>query len=382
MPASGEDLALWLTVAYVDGALTRRQILRSSGASDAYYDWYARVSHDNGQTWSTPTLLKDAVCERPDGGMVAYLCGYQFDRTAGRLYEKRMRRLWPGLPVYTFSWKDHEHPFNDHTFIVEDGAKEVLLKYEEGPDFDPENPFDPVFCRTNRAYAGVSMAFGKDGTAYYPIVCHRPGAEASHRKGGVTLMRRDPAIGNWLASTPQFIDPERSSRGLLEPDVALLSNGHLLVVMRGSNTDSAPGRKWFTVSTDGGRALSPVEEFRYDDGSLFYSPSSIHTFIRSGRNGKLYWIANIVDQPPKGNSPRYPLVIAEIDEENMAVCRDSLVEIDRRGEGEPEALQLSNFSVIEDRQTQDIEIYLTRIGEHPDHFWKGAVYRYVFSPPR
>ena len=43
-------------------------------------------------------------------------------------------------------------------------------------------------------------------------------------------------------------------------------------------------------------------------------------------------------------------------------------------------MQLSNFSVIENRETLDIEIYLTRIGEHADHFWQGAVYRYVFSP--
>ena len=136
-----------------------------------------------------------------------------------------------------------------------------------------------------------------------------------------------------------------------------------------------------SVSTDGGKTLSPVEEFRYDDGSSFYSPSSIHTFVRSRKNGRLYWVANILDQPSVANGPRYPLYIAEIDEEKIAVRRDSLMLVDRREENEPEEVQLSNFSIIENRRTFDIEIYLTRIGEIPDHFWQGAVYRYLFSPP-
>ena len=74
------------------------------------------------------------------------------------------------------------------------------------------------------------------------------------------------------------------------------------------------------------------------------------------------------------------VVIAEIDEEKVAVRRDSLVCIDDRHDGEPDAVQLSNFSVVENRQTLDIEIYLTRIGEIPDHFWQGAVYQYTFTP--
>jgi hypothetical protein len=289
-----------------------------------------------------------------------------------------MRRLWPGLKVYTFHWGSHQHPFNDHTFVVENG-REVLLRYEDGPNFDPAHPFEAEFCRANRAYHGVSMAFADDGTAYYPLVCQPEGR--GHSTGGVVLMRRDQATGQWLSSNQQYVSPEISSRGLLEPDVAYLKNGHLLVVMRGSDTPTTPGRKWMTVSTDGGRTLSPVEELRYDDGTSFYSPSSIHTFIRSRRNGCLYWLANIVEEPPEGNSPRYPLYIAEVDEEKVAVRRDSLVVVDERKPGEPEKVQLSNFSVIEDRETLDIEICLTRIGENPDHFWQAPVYRYVFSPP-
>jgi hypothetical protein len=377
LPAAGDDLAQWCQVSYIDSALTRREILRTSGASDAYHDWEERTSPDDGRTWSDPRPIPGVVDQRPDGGIVTYPCGHHYDDALGILYEKRMRRIWPGLEVYTFHWGSQQHPFNDHTFVVEDG-RDVLLRFEEGPDYDPENPFDPEFCGTNSSYLGVGMTFAEDGTAYYPLVC-RP-AEHSHNTGGLVLMRRDPGSGDWSPSNQQFVDPDISSRGLLEPDVALLKNGHLLVVMRGSDSPTTPGRKWFSVSTDSGKTLSPVEEFRYDDGSSFYSPSSIHSLIRSHKNGRLYWIANITEEPPSGNAPRYPLYIAEIDEGKVAVRRDSLVLIDDRRAEEPDAVQLSNFSVIENRQTLDIEIYLTRIGEVPDHFWQGAVYQYTFTP--
>ena len=105
-----------------------------------------------------------------------------------------------------------------------------------------------------------------------------------------------------------------------------------------------------------------------------------HHFVRSRRNGRLYWIANIVPEPPQNNGPRYPLCIGEIDEDKVAVRKDSLMVIDDRRPDEPEGLQLSSFSVLENREMLDIEIMLTRLGEVPGHFWQGAVYRYTFSP--
>ena len=46
---------------------------------------------------------------------------------------------------------------------------------------------------------------------------------------------------------------------------------------------------------------------------------------------------------------------------------------------EPEKLQLSNFSVIEKRETLDIELIMTRFGEVHGHFWQGTVHKYVFA---
>src|SRR5438552_14033888 len=87
--------------------------------------------------------------------------------------------------------------------------------------------------------------------------------------------------------------PDLSSRGLMESETAELKDGRVLVVWRGSSTAKTPGRKFYSVSSDGGRTLSPISEWKYDDASPFYSPSSYHRMIRHSQTGKLYWLGNI-----------------------------------------------------------------------------------------
>lgn len=381
LPAAGIDRAQWHSVSYIDADLTRLERFQTSGASDEYHEFEERTSPDNGRTWTERETLPGVVQDLEGGGIVTYLPSIFIDRARNRRFQMRMRRIWPGLPAYTHAWGTHRHPCNDHVFAWADDEAETLLRYEDGPNFDPENPFDSDFCSTNRAYPGQGITTGPDGTAYLPLVAHPAALKEAHAAGGLVVMRREPLSSEWQASNIEFLGTERSSRGVLEPEVAVLRDGRLLTVVRASHTATTPGRKWFSVSDDGGCRVSPFQELRYDDGSRFYSPSSIHRFIRSERNGKLYWLANITPEPPDGNSPRYPLYIAEIDEDGPSVRRDSLLLVDDRGPNEPEALQLSNFNVLEDRETLEIEIYLTRLGEVSDHFWQGAVYRYLFSPP-
>ena len=391
-PAAGEDMALWINVSYIDDDVTRQEIHSTTSASDAFLNFQRRVSEDNGKTWKPFEPLDRVTLQLPEGGMVTFPGKSTYDPVLDILYQNSMRRLWPGGEMYHY---EKGHDYNDHSMILENG-QEIELKYEPGPDFDPENPFDSIYGVTNQAYLGQQVVVDKDGTAFFPMLCARIGQKNMIHQGGIVLMRRDPVSGEWSASNRQFISPNVSSRGLLEPDVAVLKNGNLILVCRGSNVkgwwgknsmahvthpDSLEGRKWLMLSSDGGRTLSPVKEFTYDDGSRFYSPSAIHTFIRSSKNGKLYWIANIVEEVPDGNSPRYPLYIAEINEDIPAVIKNSLVEIDDRQENETEKLHLSNFSVLENRETFEIEIYITKVGQIPDHFWQGAVYKYVVSLP-
>lgn len=98
------------------------------------------------------------------------------------------------------------------------------------------------------------------------------------------------------------------------------------------------------------------------------SPSTCSAFHRSSATGKVYWIGNISRVMPQGNSPRYPLVIAELDEETLSLRRDTVTVIDDRGPDDPSDLQLSNFKVLEQPETGRILVYLSRwMRDQPDH---------------
>ena len=384
LPAPDGDTAQWMNVHYMDRDGTREEVLRLSSASDTYVDWERRISTDNGRNFGPTTGIPDVVQRLPGGGLVTYPGGCDVDPVTGIRYELRMRRFWPGMEPFTFVWENHQHPFTDHCYVVEhhpDGtSREIFLRFEDGPDWNPDDPFAPDFAAANQAYFGNGFAFTPDGSVYLPLVCHRTAGPDGH-EAGVVLMRRRPEDATWGPSNCVHLQSLQSSRGLLEPDVAACKDGRLLVICRGSSTDVTPGHKWVTTSDDGGRTLAPVRELTWDDGTSFYSPSSIHRLQRSRRNGRLYWCANITEAAPDANGPRYPLYLAEIDEERIAVRRSSLVLVDDRREEDSKYLQLSNFSLLEDIETDRFEIYITRIGSNADQRWHAGVDRYVFEPP-
>ncbi len=384
LPVPAPETAQWMSCDYTDDKLTLAEYQRTSGASDAYLNWNKRISPDNGKTWSELKAMTEFITEGDDGGIVRSPGGFTYDKTSDTLYETWLYRQWPGNKIYTYHGEGFDKnnlPYNDHTMITENGGPPKLMKFEDGPEYDLDNPFDPEFCRTNGTYFGQSIALGEGGSVYFPISVgiRRPDGT---RLCGVVLMRRDPESGDWLASNSECVPLDISSRGIMEADAAICRNGNIMIVNRGSNSDTTPGRKWLTVSTDGGKTISPVEEFRYDDGSQFYSPSSIHKFIRSSKNGKLYWVANVTEAIPDGNSPRYPIQIFEIDEDKMAVCKGSEVMIDDKTDEDTELLHLSNFNLLENRETLDIEICVTRIGRFAaPRFWEAGVDKYTFTPP-
>jgi hypothetical protein len=52
--------------------------------------------------------------------------------------------------------------------------------------------------------------------------------------------------------------------------------------------------------------------------------------LRDSITGKLCWFGNICPEPPNGNWPRYPLIIAEVDENKAALKRSTVTAIDDR----------------------------------------------------
>ena len=400
-----------VSMSYIGRGLRReevRSLVRSSDWSDTVR---RRTSGDNGRTWSEWELVYE---EAPTQGEFTQSGGASqrgtgpYDPVSGRLIKPVFQRILKGDPRKAMSeiWSGNRL-FWDHGFYqlsADDGrtwGEARQLRYEEGPEFDPENWGNPDFLRTNEMYIGRAAALS-NGTVVISATVPVPYRDEEDEKvpsifpnnyregcvaGAVCFVGRWNAERrdyDWKVSDPVFVPRRVSTRGLVELDIAELSNGNLLLVMRGSNAGldplKCPGRKWFSVSGDGGLTWSPVSDIRYDTGEQFYSPASISCMIRSSRTGRLYWAGNITEVPPDGNSPRYPLQIVEIDEESPSFRKDTLTVIDDRDpERDSEHLQLSNFSLLEDRETFDMEVYLTRLGERgggPD-VWTADAYRYT-----
>ena len=57
--------------------------------------------------------------------------------------------------------------------------------------------------------------------------------------------------------------------------------------------------------------------------------------------------------------------------------KSTLTVIDDREPGDTEKVQFSNFSLLDNRETGDLEIYLSRLGEKPDNTFSANAYKYT-----
>ena len=171
----------------------------------------------------------------------------------------------------------------------------------------------------------------------------------------------------WRASQRVAGDPKRSTRGLIEPTLAELRDGRVLMVMRGSNGGSAdprfqlPSHKWFSVSKDGGGTWSAPQPWTFDDGLAFFSPSAMSALFRHS-SGRCFWAGNVSEGNCQGNSPRWPLVVAEVEPKKPSLMRSSLLTVDTEGPEDKARgrLDLSHFTLLEDRQTKEIVLVYPR----------------------
>ena len=376
-----KGVGAWVTVRYVEPGLEREEVHTTWAKSDTPEKPKRRWSRDNGRTWSEFEPMPDVVTH-PQGVRVFWGRGPQLYDPSSKVTVS----IWLRQPH--LRGRHHNHCFarisRDHGLTWDEPT---LLRYEDGEAFDPDDPFREGFLKHNQAYFGSNILHHSSGTLIHCVAhANAPGDpnndERPWRMGSLCFVGRWNAESGdyqWTAGMRVEISSDVSSRGLMEPAVAELDDGRVLVIWRGSNTSKTPGRKWFSVSADGGLTLGEVQELKYDDGTRFYSPSSIHRMIRHSVTGKLYWVGNISAVPPRANSPRYPLVIAEVDETIPALKRNTVTAIDDRQPGESDRLQLSNFSLLENRETHKLEVYLTRIGADPSDFWGADAYKYTLT---
>jgi hypothetical protein len=177
------------------------------------------------------------------------------------------------------------------------------------------------------------------------------------------------------------IRPDVSSRGFCEPAIELLKNGKLIMILRGSNTGMTdkPGRKWFCLSDDMGMTWTEVKELKYDDGGSFFSPATGSMVLRHSVNGKLYWFGNIVPENPDGNRPRYPLQIAELDEDIPAIKKNSVFVIEDKQPEDNPLVQFSNFKVYEDMETHEFVLIMARLQERGEEMSGRPLWEYRIS---
>jgi len=171
----------------------------------------------------------------------------------------------------------------------------------------------------------------------------------------------------WTLLSRLKADYHRTTRGLIEPTIVQLDNRKILAVMRGSNGGNIdsnyqiPSYKWFSYSEDGGHTWSVPKPWTYDNGAAFYSPSSMSLLFKHS-SGRVFWIGNISEKNPRGNKPRYPLVIGEINRNNMTLIKSSVEILDthkKRDKGKG-TMDLSHVTAIENRVTNNIIIVFSR----------------------
>ncbi len=372
-PASGESACV--SVQYVGPNLEQREVHSMQRQPDVSENIRARWSTDNGRTWSEFVPIQLSTTVDYGGVSVRGECEgiSTYDPTSSMLMQVWLRQINVG-GEYHAGGAYHNFTYyrlsGDHGRTWSDPKQ---LCYEDGDPFDPDEPLKPTFLNHNEGYFGNNILIRSDGTLVHCLAhANAPGDpknnERPWRMGSVLFTAKWDAEAqdyDWTPGARVEISPEWSARGLSEPEVAELEDGRLLVVWRGSThgwdgtVAKLPGRKFYSMSTDGGRTLSPPAVWTYDDGTSFYSPASYHRMIRHSVTGKLYWLGNISAEPPVGNSPRYPLVIAEVDETSASLKRDTVTAVDDRQPGQSSvSADFSNFSLLEGRETHTLELYL------------------------
>ena len=401
---SRERGAACVRARYVGKGLAREEMLSYEGASDWCEGHRVRRSEDNGKTWSGWEVLHEEWPSRDGFSKEEMPFAWCHDPVSDRALQFTFQRLLvgPGAEAIQTLFQTGEQTIFDHNFwsVSEDDGRTFgephQLRYEPGPAFDPGNWAAPDYLRTNEMYGAYNAITTREGTIVYPsagVPMDIADSRDTETVGGVLCFigTWDPREGSysWEISQPISVPHRVSGRGLMEPSIAQLGDGRLLLVMRGSNVVFPPkwegtvengGHAWTSLSEDGGRAWSPVADLRYDTGDSFYSPSAFSVLLRHTGTGKLVWLGNIIPEPAKGNLPRYPLYIGEMDETILALKRDTLTVIDDRDiRRDSEEVQFSNFHAFEDRESGQIELYMTRYGERTSHWLHADAYKYTIT---
>ncbi len=374
--------------------------LSTTNMGDFHTGSQKRISHDNGRTFGEwEDVYKEGYDVLGDHDRTKansrgtwnpvhkHYVGIAMERIFRKGHETALSKIWTD--------KSGTQWLSDHTYVcvrhTDDTSFRQLVMYEDGAEFDINDPTNPEYFSKNTCYTGSNMVFDKNGDIIFPIgapvikCCKLAGLDVNEvfPSKPDTLRGLIVVRGHWNGekyeltySRPVVISDLQSSRGMDEPTIALLKNGRIVVVFRGAyymnknwNTRIEPGTpsfKWYTWSDDGGKTFTPAMPWHFDDGEVIYSSASISHFFRDPRTDRLYWIGNITGHVVYENHPRFPLCIVEVDQTYGTAIKESYTLIDTRREGESEKLHLSNFTMMQDRETGHLHVRLTKLNQFDD----------------
>lgn len=339
-----------------------------------------RLSSDNGCTWSLPKVLFRPEKVAEGGYLRAGESALLLSNRTGRLYRFYNQHHYPELHFTSDIWwrckimsamsEDEGITFSEASPLQFEGCG--AAEWAPGVIYGRNClaiSFSHPFCRSDGALIVPAQRVPMIEEEQRPIIRWQAGCLIGEEsKDGI----------QWKAGRFLGIDPGLSVRGICEPAVAELTDGRMLMVARGSNVGvpEMKGHKWASLSEDGGETWSCPRPFPLSNGTDFFSPTSGSALIRHS-NGRLYWIGNICPENPKSGRPRFPLVIAEVEEEEkIGLKTDSIRSIDTQTEQDSPQLQLSNFRAHEDRETGEIVICLARLEEAKPRDFSSPTYQY------
>ena len=328
-------------------------------------------SPDNGGTWRKQGEFEH--CEAYDGGMRRDSCGALYkDPRTGKLFSFGNELYWDNdsidstwrcrKPYYRMS-DDCGRTWSEKQFIIQSGS-------DEDGAFDENHYLKGVRFGQNMAMMVVTKVIDlSDGSILAGIQRQVPAGAGNAGPTGMGFLEAGAVKGRWNEKTGRFdwmfgdwagLPFEITTRGLYEPSLAELPNGGIFMLCRGSNykrEDDIIGCKFYCVSKDGGLTWSEPKPLFYDTGEIMFS-SSCSTKLISHSNGKLYFVGVINDKNPRGNLPRYPLCVAEIDQTTLTVKKSSVFVIDTKPEDLDDAetmpVDFSNHWACEDERTGDL----------------------------
>lgn len=347
--------------------------------SDGYDDYAVQISPDNGRTWSDPEIRWQST-QVPGGRMRYAEPAAYFDSEHEQLIVLIDHTLYPDDKLNVDTEYGLELNLYDARRRRWTERRELTFPDQRTPAMSFSFPIKTASGRL--LFPGMRKALGSDGKAIHFQGLWAPVDEM------VTVIGEWTATGLLTFRVGQAlnIEPERSSRGLDENTLIQLAGGRIAAVCRGDNSayPEKPGYKWLSFSADEGVTWGPAQPLPADQGEPLQSGANGSALFRSIKNGRLYWLGNLAlrGERPRGNWPRSPLCLVEVQEEPFALKRDTVFAVDERGFNDSPRVQLSNFRFYQDRPTGDLVIFLTRYGEVSETEWRLAhYYRYRVALP-